>query len=44
MPHPRPLLPLRPPPSGLQGAAGLAVAQQSVTLPSIMYFLKQFSR
>lgn len=28
----------------LQGAAGLGVAQQSVTLPSIMYFLKQYSR
>lgn len=28
----------------LQGAAGLAVSQQSVTLPSIMYFLRQYSR
>jgi hypothetical protein len=27
-----------------QGGAGMAVAQQAVTLPSIMYFIKQYSR
>lgn len=27
-----------------QGAAGLGVAQQAVALPTIMYFLKQYSR
>jgi hypothetical protein len=27
-----------------QGGDGMAVVQQAVTLPSIMYFIKQFSR
>jgi hypothetical protein len=27
-----------------QGAQGLAVVSQAVTLPSIMYFIKQYSR
>lgn len=42
----RPMTPhsCRAPTPHLQGAAGLGGAQQAVTLPSIMYFIKQYSR